>query len=534
MKRTEGRGAQNIPSVAMGGASMLGDLFRPRLSEFDLQVFNAFVPPDHYLRRALEVIPWHEFEGILARYYSPDLGRPPELPVLMLKLEFLRYHHNLSDHQVIHRATTDLAFRYFLQVDVHDQLPHPSSLCRFRGRLGKDGFREVFDKVVATAREYGLVKDRLRIKDASHVIADIAIPTTLALVAKTRDQLLEAAEPFDPVRVEGERINIELLRESSKGQADHERLVSRVTHLREMLAWIDELPSPEDALTNRAWQTLRERRQLAHKIFDDQQNPNAADRTLSTTDPDARCGKHGQWFHGYLTDILIDADSEIITQVNVLPANGDEAADALELIGQEQAAHANHVQAMSIDGVGFNGPLLRQLEDPAELNIDTYVPPPKEPKSELFTPEDFEQDPERGAVTCPAGQTSKYRFRDPQKHTTKYRFEVEVCQACALLSRCMKQPPRRHGRTVCKSDYQAEHDRVRQKATTPQYAAVRREHPKVERKLAEVMNRHGGRRARYRGRWKVLMQELMACTATNVKRVVRLLCAPSAEACSKA
>jgi IS5 family transposase len=93
----------------------------------------------------------------------------------------------------------------------------------------------------------------------------------------------------------------------------------------------------------------------------------------------------------------------------------------------------------------------------------------------------------------------------------------------------MKQSPAGHGRTVCKSDFQAEHRRARQKATTPEYAAVRREHPKVERKLGEVMNRHGGRRACYRGRWKVLVQELMACTATNVKRLVRLLCAPTVE-----
>ena len=36
----------------------------------------------------------------------------------MLKLEYLRYHYNLSDRQVIDRGSTDIAFRYFLQVDV--------------------------------------------------------------------------------------------------------------------------------------------------------------------------------------------------------------------------------------------------------------------------------------------------------------------------------------------------------------------------------------------------------------------------------
>jgi len=79
--------------------------------------------------------------------------------------------------------------------------------------------------------------------------------------------------------------------------------------------------------------------------------------------------------------------------------NGNEAADAVELIRQEEAAHGNDVQALSIDGVGFNGPVLRELEDPDGLNIDTYVPPPKDNESPTLTPDDFEEDAERGVVT---------------------------------------------------------------------------------------------------------------------------------------
>jgi hypothetical protein len=293
--------------------------------------------------------------------------------------------------------------------------------------------------------------------------------------------------------------------------------------------WIDDLTPPETPETNRSWQTFVAQRDLAHKILADQEHPDAGDRTLSTTDTDARNGKHGQWFDGYLIDILIDPDSEIITQINVLPGNGDEAADAVELIRQEERAYGNDVEALSIDGVGFNGPVLRELEDPEGLNVDTYVPVPEESESGPFTPDDFQEDTERGVVTCPAGKTSKSRFRDNQKQTTKHRFDRSDCQACPLVSRCLKKPDGKNGRTVCKSDYQVEHKRARQKATSSEYAAVRREHPKVERKLGEVMNRHTGRHARYRGRWKVLMQELMACTATNVKRLVRLVCAPDAE-----
>jgi hypothetical protein len=175
----------------------------------------------------------------------------------MLKLEFLQYHDNLSDRQVILRAGTDVSYRLFLGLSLKGELPDPSTLCVFRGRLGVNGHRNIFHGVVAQAREHGLVKDRLRLKDATHVIADVAIPTTLALVAQTRDKLLAAAEPFDAVRVEGERARIEVIRISSEGHNAEERLVDRVTHLKEILEWTDQLRPPSDADTNRTWKALK-------------------------------------------------------------------------------------------------------------------------------------------------------------------------------------------------------------------------------------------------------------------------------------
>jgi len=521
-----------MTSVAAEGALMLCDWSLPRLSEFDERIYQAVVPPGHFLRKVLQVIAWDDFYEKLASYYSRDKGRPAEPPVLMLKLEYLRYHYNLSDREVITRSETDLAFRYFLQLPLRGWLPDASSLCIFRGRLGIPGFRQVFREVVHTAREHGVVKERLRIKDATHVIGNMAVPTALALVAQTRDKLLAAAEPFEPLLVEGERVNLELLREATRAQKPAERLATRVAQLREMLVWADKLAPPDGRETDRVWQTFLAQRDLAHKILQDQEHPAAGDLTRSTTDPDARRGKHGQWYDGYQIDILMDADSEIITEINVLPANGDEAADALELIGQEETAHGNDIQAVSIDGAGFNGPLLRELEDPQGLNVDTYVPPSDKSDTGLFTPKDFAENAERTVVTCPAGHTSKSHQRDAKKRTTFYRFDAMACRSCPLLSRCMKKPPQgTFGRTVRKTDYQVEYQRARDKANTAKYAEVRREHPKVERKLGEVMNRHGGRRARYRGRSKVLIQELMACTATNVKRLLRLGCAPTVETC---
>ena len=506
---------------------MLCDYFLPRLSEFDLQVYRTVVPDDHYLQKVLQVVPWDDFHDLLACYYTLNMGRPAESPVLMLKLEYLRYHHNLSDREVIARAETDLAFRDFLQIPLRWKLPDPSLLCLFRGRLGTKGFRQVFQQVIHTAREYGVVKDRLRIKDATHVIANMAVPTALALVAQTRDKLLAAAEPFAALMVEGERVSLEMLRETTKSQKDAKRLATRLAQLQEILVWADEVTVPDDAERNNRWQSFLAQRDLAHKILDQQEHPNAGDRTRSTTDPDARRAKHGEWYDGYLLDISMDADSELITQINVLPANGNESADALALVEQEQSAHGNDVEKLSIDGAGYDGPVIRELESAEGPDVKVFVPPKVTSSGGRFSAEQFELSEDASHMTCPAGQQSQYKQRDEARHTTAYRFNRETCHSCPLKGRCI-DPQQKHGRTVRKNDYEPEYAMVRERAQTDEYAEVKREHPKVERRLGELINRHGGRRARYRGTGRVLVQQILGATTANMNRMIRLLDTESA------
>lgn len=501
---------------------MLRESSAPAWSEIDLKVFERLVPSDHYLRKALECIDFERFRATVASFYSADQGRPAEDPVRMIKLGFLQYHDNLSDVQVIRRATSDVAYRYFLGLSLEDMLPDPSSLCIFRGRLKVDGHRRIFQEVVAQAREHNLVKDRLRLKDATHVIAEVAIPTTLALVAQVREKLLSAAEPFDQLRVEGERARVEVIRATVDSCSDEERLVGRVTHLREILVWVDELSCPADQETDRAWQTLSMARQLAHKVLADQENPKAGDRTRSAVSPDVRRGKHGDWFDGYLLDIMMDPDSEVITAINILPANGDEAADAVELVKQEETAHGNDIESLSMDKIGFQGPVLRELQNPEGLGLEVYVPPKSELETTCFRTEDFSEDLDEGTLTCPGGHSTSQRKRTHYNTGWQYFFPVRLCTHCPLQSQCMNKPPVTTGRTVIKNEYELEYCRMRTKAQTSEYAEVRKKHPKVERKLAELVRWHGGRRARFRGKWKVLCGELMTTLVVNVKRIVSL------------
>ena len=161
----------------------------------------------------------------------------------------------------------------------------------FRQRVGSDAIQKIFDGVVAQARGMGLVRDRLRLKDATHVIANIAIPTTIRLVAETRDAVLEAAEPFAKEQVEYEWQRADGISELNDDLPDTERLVRRVAHLRSVLLWVDELPSSEAFRAGDAssQEKLRAALKLGHKVLCDRDDPQAGDKLRSIHDPDARC-----------------------------------------------------------------------------------------------------------------------------------------------------------------------------------------------------------------------------------------------------
>lgn len=499
------------------------------MSASELTLYQQIVPEDHFLRRLPQAVDFESFRPLLTSAYSPDQGRPALDPVTLLKLEVLARQYKLSDREVIAGARFNIAYRLFLGLSLTSPLPHHTSMTYFRHRLKPERLQQVFDALVGQARRLGLVKDRLRLKDATHIIANIAVPSTIRLVAEARDQLLDALRPFAPQRVTEEEQRAEAIRLGTEDAKDEERLLQRVTHLRAVLAWADELPCQEifQQQPDKVRESLRASLALAHKILADRDNPKAGDKVLSVHDADARRGMHGGYYEGFLLDVAMDADSEIITAVNVLPANGDEGADAAVLIGQEEEAHGNDVAAVSIDGAGYRGTVLRELTDPAGLNLEVFTPPSQTQVPKGFPAERFTLTVINGRpmLTCPAGQTTQSRDRNDDDTAYRYRFDKAHCSGCPLRDECLAKPNAQR-RVVVKNDYQAEYAAAQAKAQTPEYAAVRRRHPAIERKLSELVRRHDARHARYRGQPRVLYQGLLTSLVVNLKRIVRLLFAP--------
>jgi hypothetical protein len=191
------------------------------------------------------------------------------------------------------------------------------------------------------------------------------------------------------------------------------------------------------------------------------------------------------------------------------------------LIQQEEAAHGNDVEGVSIDGAGYRGAVLRELTDPDGLNLEVFTPPSERIPLTVFSSEEFTLSADKKTLTCPAGQTTTQYERNTNDTGVKFRFAKKQCGDCALRAKCLADPKTR-SRTVVKNDYEAEYKAAQAKAETPAYAKVRKEHPAIERKLSELVNRHDLRHARYRGLSKVLRQALLTGVAVNLKRIVKL------------
>jgi hypothetical protein len=243
----------------------------------------------------------------------------------------------------------------------------------------------------------------------------------------------------------------------------------------------------------------------------------APDRVISTVDADARHGHKtsARAFDGYKGHVALDPDSELITATTVTAGNGSDAAAARELLAAELEPTEGPLTVYG-DAAYGEGALLETLEAAgAELRIK--VRPPSAPRGR-FAKDAFRVDPEAATVTCPAGRTAALR---PRRRGSEARFG-QACGACPLMDRCTTD--RRRGRSITVGHHEAALVRARaarhDRAWLADYRATR---PLVERRIAHLMRRrHGGRRARVRGRPKVAADLSLLAAATNLMRLAVL------------
>ncbi len=136
---------------------------------------EKLVPPDHLVRKLDAVLDLSWVSRELAPYYS-HTGRPSIDPELMLRMLIVGYVFAIrSERQLCSEVQVNMAYRWFCGLGLEDAIPDHSVFSRARHERFREAevLRRLFEGVVGTCIERGLVDGVSFSLDASHIRADV-------------------------------------------------------------------------------------------------------------------------------------------------------------------------------------------------------------------------------------------------------------------------------------------------------------------------------------------------------------------------
>ena len=141
-----------------------------------IQMFcmDDLVPQDHLLRLIDRAINWSFIYDLVEDKYCADNGRPSIDPVVLIKIPFIQYLYGIrSMRQTIKEIEVNVAYRWFLGLEINDPVPHFSTFGKNYTRRFKDTdlFEQIFSKILEDCYKWKLVDPSEVFVDATHVKA---------------------------------------------------------------------------------------------------------------------------------------------------------------------------------------------------------------------------------------------------------------------------------------------------------------------------------------------------------------------------
>ncbi|MDT8329276.1 MAG: IS5 family transposase [Roseovarius sp.] len=166
------------------------DLFRARLVEI--------IDMRHELVKLAALIDWEFFDREWAGFFPSEAGRPATPSRLVAGLLYLQHAYRLSDEAVVARWVETPYYQHFCGETFFQHRPpiDPSSLTRWRNRIGEEGVEWLLTKTIEAGRASGAVDDKSleRVSvDTTVMEKNIAYPTDARLYERARSKLVALA-----------------------------------------------------------------------------------------------------------------------------------------------------------------------------------------------------------------------------------------------------------------------------------------------------------------------------------------------------
>ena len=440
-----------------------------------MQMFcmEDLIPEDHLLRLIDKAIDWNFIYDLVEDKYCHDNGRPSMDPVMLIKIPFIQYLYGIrSMRQTIKEIEVNVAYRWFLGLDMLDKVPHFSTFGKNYSRRFKDTdlFEQIFSHILEECYKFRLVDPTEVFVDATHV----------------------------------------------KARANGHKMRKRIAK-QEALFY-------EDMLKKEINEDRAAHGKKSLKDKDDDNNPSSGNGSSkekeikeSTTDPDSgwfHKGEHKEVF-AYAVETACDKHGWILGYT-ISPGNLHDSRTFKGLYDKISDIGINTL----IADAGYKTPAIAKL-----LLDDGIKPlfPYKSPmtKDGFFKKSDFVYDEYYDYVICPNDQHLEYSTTNRDGYR-EYKSNGHICKGCPYLSQCTNS--QNHVKVFTRhiwEDYMETCEDIRHTLGMKDLYKKRKE--TIERLFGTAKENHGFRYTQMYGKARMEMKVGMTFACLNLKKLARIL-----------
>jgi len=427
---------------------------------------DDLVPEDHLVRKLEKAIDFSFIYDMVKDLYSPDHGRPSLDPVVLFKMYLIRYIFGIrSMRETVEQIRTNVAYRWFLGLSLHDPVPHHSTPSKNYTRrfAGTDVFQKIFSRILEEAFQHGLVDPSVVFVDSTHVKAS----------ANKRKFTTEMAE------VEAKAYQDELEKEIERDRIAHGK---------------SPLPPEND----------KKKREIKVSKTDPDSGmfvKNERERVFAYSYHTA-CDRHGWILHTYVTAANVH-DSQAFFEL-------------FERVKQEIKGCPTDV---CIDA-GYKTPAIAKYLLEQEIHpIWPYTRP--KTKDGFFRKSEFAYDEHFDCYLCPNHQVLSYSTTNREGYR-EYKSDPSICQGCPSLQKCTAS--KNHTKVVTRHVWQEYYEEAEHLRYVPEHRELYELRKQtIERNFADLKEKHGLRWTNYRGLERNQMQAMLVCAAMNLKKLANYL-----------
>ncbi len=441
-----------------------------------MQMFcmDDMVPQDHLLRIIDKAIDWNFIYDLVEDKYCHDNGRPSLDPVMLIKIPFIQYLYGIkSMRQTVKDIEVNVAYRWFLGLEMYDPVPHFSTFGKNYTRRFKDTdlFEQIFSHILQECYKFRLVDPTEVFVDATHV----------------------------------------------KARANNKKMQKRIAQ-QEALFFEEMLKKEinEDRLAHG-------KKELKEKKKDDDDTPTGTgggsdEKTIktSTTDPESgwfHKGEHKQVF-AYAVQTACDKFGWILGY-DVNPGNLHDSRTFKPLY--DKIKHLG-IKTLVADS-GYSTPSIAKL-----LLDDGITPlfPYKRPmtKDGYFKKYEYAYDEYYDCYVCPNGKTLEYVTTNRNGYR-EYKSCPMICESCPYLSQCTQS--RDHVKLVQRHIWEPYLEICQDIRYTEGMSELYKQRKQtIERIFGTAKENHGFRYTQQYGKARMEMKVGLTFACMNLKKLANM------------